>query len=113
VVVSSWLSRQQSIHFAPRVRRGCRLRVINAPQGNPRILHWNSVAAPFFADAGALVISTYDVTAGLDAAYDGSEDGMHFGLLVNHEKVQRVLGGICGANKTRQDGKRREPQQEL
>jgi hypothetical protein len=47
------------------------------------------VAAPVSGGA------RYDVTDGLPATYDGSEDGMHFGLLVNHEKVQRVLGVIC------------------
>ena len=38
----------------------------------------------------------YDVTEALPTAFDGSEDGMHFGLLANQEKLQRILAYACG-----------------
>ena len=35
------------------------------------------------------------MTAGLGSDYDGSEDGMHFGILANLEKLQRLLTHVC------------------
>ena len=36
----------------------------------------------------------FNVTDSFADDYDGSEDGMHFGLLANHEKLQRILARV-------------------